>query len=391
MCRPAPLPRRHSSGRFGQWPLVLPALLLCLTACRLSQDKPRSTSPRESTADPGAGAPIVREPPLVRCEFKSAHMGTLFFIVMYAPDVDEAEAAAEAAFRRINALEEVMSDYQADSELNQFRGHPAGMPRLLSPELFDVLSTSQRFSEISGGAFDVTIGPYVRLWRFSRKRGVLPAPAELQAACEAVGWRNLRLDPKQRTGTLLTRGMRLDLGGIAKGYAADAALALLGGRGLDRALVAASGDVAVGNAPPGEPGWKVAISGLDSGADPRSNRLLLRHAAVSTSGDTEQFVEIDGRRYSHIVSPWTGVGLTNRIQATVVGPNATTTDAMATAVCVLGRRRGLALIRRQPGLETMVIAREEEKLRCWKTPGFDQLTVSASSAAKALYTTAAPP
>ena len=165
--------------------------------------------------------------------------------------------------------------------------------------------------KLSDGAFDVTVGPYVRLWRFARKRKVLPTPAEIATARAAVGWQKLRLDPRARTVTLLVPNMRLDLGSIGKGYAADQALQILKGRGIDRALVAASGDIAVGNPPPGQRGWKVGIARLWW----RHQRaplapLLLHNAGISTSGDTEQFIEINGVHYSHIVNPATGLGLT---------------------------------------------------------------------------------
>ena len=177
-------------------------------------------------------------------------------------------------------------------------------------------SAPNRTSRLSDGAFDVTVGPYVRLWRFARKRKVLPTPAEIAAARAAVGWQKLRLDARTRTVTLLVPNMRLDLGSIGKGYAADQAMQILKGRGIDRALVAASGDIAVGNPPPGQRGWKIGIALLGSATNSAPLTVLLHNAGISTSGDTEQFIEINGVHYSHIVNPATGLGLTNRIQAT---------------------------------------------------------------------------
>lgn len=282
-------------------------------------------------------------------------MGTLFFITLYATNTTAAETAAEAAFRKINALEESMSDYRADSELNLLCQKPARVPVELSADLFDVLWESQKFAKLSGGAFDATVGPYVRLWRFARKRHALPAHAELQAARDASGWQKLKLDPKKRTATLLVDHMRLDLGGIAKGYASDAALKVLAQHGVDRALVAASGDIAVSKAPPGKSGWRIEITGLNERLD---RPLLLVDAAVSTSGDTEQFIEVDGVRYSHIVSPQTGLGLTNRIQATVISRRATTTDALGTALCVLGPKAGLRLTDSIPATAALIVTKD---------------------------------
>jgi thiamine biosynthesis lipoprotein len=300
---------------------------------------------------------------LGRFEFKHAAMGTQFSIALYATNQDSAELAADMAFRRITTLENIMSDYQADSELTLLCRHSAGVPVPVSVELFDVLQQAQRYAALSGGAFDATIGPYVRLWRFARKRKVLPTPGEVAAATHAVGYQKLQLNPRKRTATLLAPNMRLDLGGIAKGYAADEALRILKRRGIDRALVAASGDIVTGNPPPGQPGWKVGISPIGSRSNEVTSTLMLRNAAVSTSGDAEQFIEINGLRYSHIVNPATGLGLTERIQATIVGPNATTTDALATTVSVLGARRGLALIDSLPKTAAVVFSESGGQLQ----------------------------
>ena len=293
------------------------------------------------------------EIPLNRYEFKSVHMGTQFTIVLYAIDPRVASEAATAAFQRIAALEDIMSDYQADSELNLLCEKPPGIPVPLSQELFDIFSRSERISKISDGTFDITVGPYVRLWRFARKRKILPTPAEMATARAAVGWQKLRVDARIRTATLLVPGMRLDLGGIAKGYAADQALNEMKVRGISRALVAASGDIAVGDPPPGEQGWKIGISGWKSSDS--ASTLLLHNCGISTSGDVEQSIEIGGVRYSHIVSPVTGLGLTERIQVTIVAPNATATDGLATAVSVLGKEAGLRLVEKEPGTAAIVL------------------------------------
>lgn len=301
----------------------------------------------------GCRTPAPQEA-LQRFEFSSPHMGTLFTVRLIGSDLTNAQAAARAAFQRIAALDEIMSDYQADSELMKLCEQPAGKPVPVSRDLFDILERAQRISRLSDGAFDVTVGPFVRLWRFARKRKTLPAPAELAAAAAQVGFRKLQLDRGRHTVTLLVPGMRLDLGGIAKGYAADQALLVLKKHGFARALVAASGDIALGDPPPGKKGWKTGVTAIDVKSDLAEQSLLLSNAGISTSGDTEQFIEIDGIRYSHIVDPRTGLGLTNRIQATVVARDATTTDALATAVCVLGVQRGLVLADALPGVGALV-------------------------------------
>jgi len=312
----------------------LPTLLVLVTGCVSLSDKP-----------------------LHRFESSSPHMGTRFSLTLYASDQTTADAAAAAAFHRVAELESVMSDYDVDSELLRLCAQPFGRPVAVSEDLFDVLERAQKFSALSDGAFDVTIGPCVRLWRFSRKRNALPAPAEMARARAAVGWRKVRLDRAARTVTLLAPDMRLDLGGIGKGYAADAALKVLRSHGIRRALVAASGDIAIGDPPPGRKGWRIGIAPIDAKANEAAEFVLLRNAGVSTSGDTEQFVEIDGVRYSHDLDPATGLGLTNRIQATVIARDATTSDALCKPVCVLGPERGLALIDSLPGAAAVVFAK----------------------------------
>jgi len=177
----------------------------------------------------------------------------------------------------------------------------------------------------------------------------------LARAREPVGWRKLQLDPAAKTVTLIVPNMQLDLGGIAKGYAADKALEVLKSRGLPRALVAASGDIAAGEPPPGQRGWRVGIGNLNAKEPGFAQTILLKDAAVSTSGDTEQFVEIGGKRYSHIVDPRTGIGLTERMQVSISAKRAADTDGFATAVCVLGVEAGLALVESQPGMAAFIL------------------------------------
>lgn len=285
-------------------------------------------------------------------------MGTLFTITLYATNNTIAHDAAKSAFQRVADLEQKMSDYRADSELNLLCEKPVGQAVPISDDLLDIFQKAQHISEISDGAFDITVGPYVRLWRFSRKRKTLPTSAELAEAKAAVGWKHLRLDPRRHTATLLVPNMRLDLGGIAKGYAADEALRVLKQFNVDRAMVAASGDFAVGRPPLGQAGWKIGITAIDEHQNRAERFLLLHDCGISTSGDTEQAVELGGIRYSHIVDTQTGLGLTNRIQASVVAPNATLTDALATTVCVLGVDRSRALARHERQVGAFILTKD---------------------------------
>ena len=220
-----------------------------------------------------------------RFEYEEPHMGTKFRIVLYAADKPTADAAAKATFARVAELNRIMSDYDPNSELSTLCESSLikpGGPKKVSDDLFFVLAKGREVSELSDGAFDVTIGPVVRLWRQVRKDRRLPDPEVLKAALDRVGYKKMILDPKTQTVDLQVAGMQLDLGGIAKGYAADEGLKVLARHGITSALVAASGDIAVSAPPPGKAGWRVDIAPLPGSKDPR--QLLLKDAAVSTSG-----------------------------------------------------------------------------------------------------------
>lgn len=287
------------------------------------------------------------------------HMGTLFTIKLWLPngqgELEKCSRVSRAAFDRITELNGIFSDYLFDSELSRLSRAPAGEAVPVSDELFDILWRSGKLFEASDGAFDVTVGPLVRLWRRSRKAGELPTAIQIEGAKERIGFDRLTLDPETQSVTKAVDDMVLDLGGIAKGYAADEVLRILREGGYSRALVAASGDIALGDPPPGAEGWKVALETMEM-AEPGEAALELKRAAVSTSGDTQRYLLIDGQRYSHIVDKKTGIGLTDRISVTVTAPNAALSDSYATAVSLLGRVRGLALIERTEGLECRIVS-----------------------------------
>jgi thiamine biosynthesis lipoprotein len=313
------------------------------------------------------------EPALTRYAFTEPHMGTRFRILLYAADEEAARKASRAAFARIAALDACMSDYNPDSELMRLCAKAGGEPVPVSDELFFVLSRAQEVSQKSEGAFDDTVGPVVRLWRRARRTLQMPDPDKLAHARSLVGYKNVRLDARAHTVQLLRPGMQLDLGGIAKGYAADEALAVLKQTGIDRALVAAGGDIATSGPPPGAEGWKVAIAPLTDDPPDAGPWMLLRDGAVSTSGDAEQFVVIDGKRYSHIVDPRTGLGLVGRMSATVVAPSGITADSLTKVVAVLGPDKGFPIIESVPGASARFVRRTDDGLETRTSKGFPSL------------------
>jgi len=300
-----------------------------------------------------------------RFEFAEPHMGTLVRLVLYAPDASAANAAARAALGRIADLDRALSDYRDASELLQVSRQSGGAAVPVSDDLFRVLRAAQSVARASGGAFDPTVGPLSLLWREARRRQALPDPDRIAAARLLVGSDKLELDEERRTVRLRAAGMQLDLGGIAKGFAADEAAAVLRGCGVRSALVAAGGDIVALAAPPQTPGWRVAIAAID-GAE-RPPVLSLQDAAVSTSGDAEQFIVVDGVRYSHIFDPRTGRALTGRRSTTVVAPDATTSDALATAVSVLGGERGVRLVDATSGAAALIVESTADGLRTYQS------------------------
>lgn len=302
-----------------------------------------STPPVAGGAGLSSGSPSSpSDPALQRVEFSQPHMGTTYRIVLYAGDSAGAKRAADAAFARIADLDRRLTDYRDDSELMRAARVAAERPVELSDDVFRVLATAQTLAERTGGAFDVTVGAVTRAWRRARRLGEMPRASELAAAREASGYRLLSLDPRTRTMRLARAGVRLDVGGIGKGYAADRALETLAAHGFYRAMVVAGGDVAAGDAPPGRKGWRVALAPL--GTERHVASVTVARAAVSTSGDAEQWVEIGGVRYSHMIDPRTGTPLTGRRSVTVVARDATTSDMLATAAGVLGPEEGARLM-----------------------------------------------
>jgi FAD:protein FMN transferase len=288
----------------------------------------------------------ARAQPLVRHEFRELHMGMAVRIVLYAPDERLARDAARAAYDRIAALEDIMSDYRPSSEVRRLTTAAPGRPVHLSAPLCDVLALALDVADASDGAFDPTVSPLVGLWRQARERKRLPDPHVLEAARLRVGWRKLALDRSQCIVTLDTRDMRLDLGGIAKGYILERARDVLRQRGIARTLLEAGGDIVVGDPPPDAAGWRIAVTTTDSLVLARAQSLT--NAALSTSGDTEQFLEVDGMRYSHIVDPRTGLGVTSRAMAWVIADDAALADALATTFTIVDDASHARILTRFP-------------------------------------------
>lgn len=312
----------------------------------------------------------ARDRPLKRYDFSLPRMGTIFRIELYSPDDATASKAADAAFARAEELEQIMSDYREDSELMRLSREGASAPFPVSNDLYDVLVRSIRISDLSRGAFDITVGPLVEVWQKARTTGRLPDATELARARALVDYRNLELDAARRTVFLKRAGMKLDLGAIGKGYAADQMLALLQSRGIRQAMVVAGGEVALGAPPLGKAGWRVSIDTPDTGEGNQPCEILLNDAAVSTSGDSHQFVEVGGKRYSHVIDPSTGFGLEGAASTTVIARDSATADGLATALSVLPVADGIRLAESLAGVAAFMVRQAGNGWKRYVSRGF---------------------
>jgi thiamine biosynthesis lipoprotein len=315
-------------------------------------------------------------PALERFEFTEPQMGMPVQITLFAPDEQSAVSAARAAYDHIRHLNQALSDYEDDSELTRLnRSSGSGRWVPVSHDLWTVLAAAQSLAKRTQGAFDVTVGPVVHLWRKARRDRRLPDATRLAAARALVGYEKLHLSRSSRAARLTLPQMRLDLGAIAKGYALDQALEVLRARGMARAIVFAGGDMVAGEPPPGKPGWRVALTLAAGTNNQPQDYVWLKQRALATSGDLYQHLEIDGVRYSHIADPRTGLGIVDRSQVTVIARRGMQADSLATAVSVLGPVRGLALAKRTRGVEARILRQPNQQTEGYESRGFRQFLV----------------
>jgi len=285
-----------------------------------------------------------------RFEFHHPQMGTVFRLVFYSnQDSTEAKVLANTIFDRIDTLNMRFSDWLPESELNRLcqKAGEKGCQQV-SAELADIVQKSGIFARQSNGAFDITVGALTRLWRRSRNLKELPEPERIASAQKTVGWRNISVRTRTSSVRLHKEGMMLDLGGIAQGWTADDCLGILRSNRINMALVDAGGDIALGDAPPGREGWQIEIPSAEG-----NKRMLLKNCGITTSGPAYRYLELDGKRYAHIVDPRTGQPLTHRTQVTVIAKNATTADAWATAISVLGEK-GWKQLKSKPEIKVWI-------------------------------------
>lgn len=301
-----------------------------------------------------------------RYEFQKGLMGSPFRLVFYAENDSLAANAAQLAFARIEHLNELLSDYRDGSEINRLSARSgSGEWVVVSDELFEILAISKKISRETNGTFDPSVGPAVQLWRRAMRRNTFPSEKEIRGVRRKIGGRYIQLRENPKRIRLKKPGMRLDVGAIGKGYAADEAMKVLKSLGIASVLIDAGGDLTLADPPPGKLGWQVEVS--SGQASDSVATLVLANVGVATSGATYRYLEHQGRRYSHIVNPRNGIGLQFHVRTTVVAPSGTLADALATSLSVAGIQEGKKISRRFPEVQVWLLETKNGKLRSWNT------------------------
>ncbi|TLU94650.1 FAD:protein FMN transferase [Dyadobacter sediminis] len=299
---------------------------------------------------------------LNRYSFEKGMMGSPFKLVLYAPDDSVANAAANSAFKRVEKLNEIMSDYRDGSEINLLSAQSgSGKWVAVSKELFDILAISQDISQKTEGAFDATLGPVVQMWRHATRKGIFPARQEIEEALSKTGFKKMKLDADGYKVLLAQKGMRLDIGGLGKGFAAEEAIKVVKSYGIKSAMMDAGGKIVLTDSPPGTGGWKITVS---NGSDSLKT-MELSNTSLATSGPTYRYMEYKGVRYSHIVDPKTGVGLLYHVRTTVISPDGTVADALATAFSVAGIAKSKKYMKFFPESKVWLVEKQNEQVADW--------------------------
>lgn len=302
-----------------------------------------------------------------RYVFNKPLMGSQFKITIEANDSTLASQAAHASFDRISELNDIMSDYRDGSEINKLSASSGTDTWVhVSPDLYSIIEQSVEISKSTNGYFDITVGPVVKEWRRALRRNYFPDKKTIRKKRKSVGYRHILFDKINQSIKLTHPDMKLDLGGIGKGYAADQAILVLKKLGYHSVIVDAGGDLTISNPPMGESGWKIEINS-GTGQQDSVYTLDIANAGIATSGATYRFLEHKGKKYSHIVNPKTGIGLQYHIRTTIIGPDGTTADALSTAVSIAGIKKSKKIISKFPGVKVWLLETRNDKVKSWNS------------------------
>ncbi len=320
-----------------------------------------------------AGIVIAATAQQKRFSFTQPKMGSPFTIVLYSDDSLQAIDLAKQCFNLVDSFNLIFSDYTDTSELGKLNASALIDTRAVkvSPALYEIFMLSKNAFDKSDGTFDITIGPLVKLWRNARKTKQFPDRKTVRAIREVTGFNKVIMDTVTKQVTLLIPGMQLDLGGIAKGWIAQKIIDFLSSLHTNHALINAGGDIVMSGGPPGTHGWTVGINMPETKDELLPKNLLLQNKAVATSGDVYQFIENRGKKYSHIIDPRTGYGITSQRNVTVIATDGATADWLATACSILPVKKAKRLAAYM-GAAVLITERVKSKLIINATKDFAQ-------------------
>jgi thiamine biosynthesis lipoprotein len=305
---------------------------------------------------------------LTKHSFSAPHMGTVVRLVFYTEQKSRAIKLARDCFQRVKKLDAVFSDYRPDSEVTQLCQKPVGVAHRVSSDLFTVISHAQLISTKSEGAFDITLGKQTQEWRKDSQKGAITPNKRSPQNVQSTGYLDLAINDDQRTITL-RKPLKIDLGGIAKGYIADQLMLILKKAGINHAAVVIGGETVLADAPPGKKGWRI---GIENSKHQVLGTLVLTNTALSTSGDSYQFFEVEGQRHSHLIDPATKKSKLNRLNVTTIAKTAMQADAWATALRILSTDNALKLANNEPNLEALFAPHEKNRLKTINFPKMEE-------------------
>jgi FAD:protein FMN transferase len=307
---------------------------------------------------------------LQKYSFNQPKMGSPFKIVVYANDSTPLAQAVKKAYAYVDTLNAIFSDYDGTSEISVLA--KSYIPKEwinISPTLWTVLKLARQAAKDSKGAFDISVGNIVKHWRKVRKEKRKPHADSLKFALNKTGFHHLEIDEKQPKIRFHTEGVLLDFGGIVKGYAAQEVVRILTESGFPSCFADAGGDIAFGSKPPDKDYWSIGVTLPNSENQLFESFILLKNKAIATSGDMYNFTEIEGVRYSHIVNPKTGLGLTHQRNVTVIAQDGATADWLATACSVLSPKKALKLVKLYPEAALLIVENRKEGIKMWQSEG----------------------
>jgi thiamine biosynthesis lipoprotein len=298
-------------------------------------------------------------------------MGSPFSIIFYCDDSAKAMGLSKECFALVDSLNNVFSDYSSSSEVGLLASMPVVKDQKVSDELFEMILRSKQAWIRSGKTFDITIGALTQLWRNAKKENRFPSAEEIKTTKDLTGFKNLVINERSKTISFKKPGIRFDFGGIVPGYVAQRVMDLLKGKNISIALVDASGDIVMGEAPPGKEGWTIAINLPESETEVWNKKLELKNFAVSTSGDVYRYTIHEGKKYSHIIDARTGYGITSQRNVTVIASHGADADWLATACSILPIKKALALAKKEQA-EIFIAISKEEKIITYRSKRFDK-------------------